>query len=420
MKEIKTGNVRNCAVTVPGSKSYTHRALIAAALSAGACELEDCLDSEDTRLTRQALEQMGVAMEDRNGTTIVHGTGGRLSPCEKPVYLGNSGTSMRLLTAVAALGQGPYVLTGSERMTQRPIGDLLDGLNRIGVDARSLEHNGCPPLAIEGKGVKGGHVDLKCGLSSQFLSALLLVAPYMEEGLDVSVVEGPVSKPYIDLTVTIMERFGVGLERDRYARFHVPGGQCYQSGGYTVEADASQAGYFWAAAAVTGATIKVLGMTSASRQGDIRFLEVLEAMGCRVCHEADGISVTGGKLVSVEVDMSDMPDMVPTLAVVAAFARGTTVIRNVAHLKAKESDRLAVVARGLNQMGIIAMNDNVGLTVIGGRPAGARIDPYNDHRMAMSFAVAGLVTPGMIILDENCVEKSFPAFWQVFETLYES
>ncbi len=420
MKEIKTGKIRSCAVTVPGSKSYTHRCLIAAALSNGICELENCLDSEDTRLTRVSLEKMGVVIEDHNGATVVHGTGGRLSPCDDPIYLGNSGTSMRLLTAVAALGQGPYVLTGSERMTQRPIGDLLDGLNRIGVDARSLEHNGCPPLSVDGKNMAGGHIDLKCGLSSQFLSALLLVAPYINEGLDIAVVEGPVSKPYIDLTVTIMEKYGVRLERDRYARFRVPGGQCYQKGRYVVEADASQAGYFWAAAAVTGATVKVLGMSSDSQQGDIRFLEVLEAMGCRVAHEADGISVTGGKLVSVEVDMSDMPDMVPTLAVVAAFARGSTVIRNVAHLKAKESDRLAVVANGLSKMGIIAMNDNVGLTIIGGRPSGARIDPHDDHRIAMSFAVVGLVTPGVIILDENCVEKSFPTFWQVFETLYES
>jgi 3-phosphoshikimate 1-carboxyvinyltransferase len=419
MIEIQPRKIRNGAVTVPGSKSYTHRCLIAAALSSGVCELQNCLTSEDTQLTRHALAQMGVRFEDRNGTTVVHGTGGRLAPCNDPLFLGNSGTSMRLLTAVAALGEGPYVLTGSERMRQRPIGDLLDGLNRIGVSARSLDQKGFPPLSIEGKGIKGGHVDLKCGLSSQFLSALLLIAPYINEGLDITVVEGPVSKPYIDLTVDIMNRFGVDLERDRYARFHVAGGQCYLPGRYTVEADASQASYFWAAAAVTGATIKVLGMSRASGQGDIRFLEVLEAMGCRVAYEPDGISVTGGKLVSVEVDMSDMPDMVPTLAVVAAFARGTTVIRNVAHLKAKESDRLAVVAGGLARMGIVAMDDNVGLTVIGGRPSGARIDPCNDHRIAMSFAVAGLVTPGVMIDDETCVEKSFPDFWGVFESLYE-
>lgn len=420
MIEIKSRKIRDCAVAVPGSKSYTHRSLIAAALSNGVCELNNCLDSEDTRLTRKALAQMGVRLEEHNGAMAVHGTGGRLAACDDPLFLGNSGTSMRLLTAVAALGEGPYILTGTERMMQRPIGDLIDGLNRIGVGARSLNQKGFPPLAVDGREIKGGHVDLKCGVSSQFLSALLLIAPYINEGLDIAVVEGPVSKPYIDLTVNIMERFGVRLERDKYARFHVAGGQCYQCGRYTIEADASQAGYFWAAAAVTGSTIKVLGMSSASRQGDIRFLEVLEAMGCRVTYDTDGIAVTGGKLVSVEVDMSDMPDMVPTLAVTAAFARGTTVIRNVAHLKDKESDRLAVVANGLTRMGIIAMNDNVGLTIIGGRPSGARIDPHNDHRIAMSFAVAGLVTPGVVIDDETCVEKSFPEFWKVFESLYES
>ncbi|MEW6077255.1 MAG: 3-phosphoshikimate 1-carboxyvinyltransferase [Thermodesulfobacteriota bacterium] len=418
MIEIKTSKIRNCAVTVPGSKSYTHRCLIAAALSDGVCELENCLHSEDTHLTRQALTQMGVRFDESNGTTTVYGTGGRLTACHDPLFLGNSGTSMRLLTAVAALGEGPYILTGTERMQQRPIGDLLDGLNRIGVSARSLNQKGFPPLSVDGRDITGGHIDLKCGLSSQFLSALLLIGPYIKEGLDISVVEGPVSKPYIDLTVSIMERFGVELDRNRYARFRVVGGQCYHAGRYVVEADASQASYFWAAAAVTGATVKVLGMSRASGQGDIRFLEVLEAMGCRVDHESDGISVTGGRLVSVEVDMADMPDVVPTLAVVAAFARGTTVIRNVAHLKAKESDRLAVVAGNLARMGIVAMDDHVGLTVMGGRPTGARIDPANDHRMAMSFAVAGLVTPGVIIEDETCVEKSFPDFWRVFETLY--
>ena len=419
MIEIQTRKIRNCAVAVPGSKSYTHRCLVAAALAEDVCRLENCLDSEDTRLTRRALTQMGVRFEDQNGATVVHGTGGRLAACDDPIDLVNSGTSMRLLTAVAALGQGPYVLTGSQRMQQRPIGDLLDGLNRLGVSARSLKQAGFPPLAVDGRDIKGGAVSLKCGLSSQFLSALLLIAPYLDEGLDISVVEGPVSKPYVDLTVNIMETFGVRLERNKYSRFRVAGGQRYQGGRYAVEVDASQASYFWAAAAITGTTIKVLGVSSASRQGDVRFLDVLEAMGCRVSHEADGIAVTGGKLVSVEVDMADMPDVVPTLAVVAAFARGTTVIRNVAHLKEKESDRLAVMAGGLTRMGIIAMNDNVGLTVIGGRPAGARIDPHNDHRIAMSFAVAGLVTPGVIIEDEACVEKSFPTFWKVLDALYE-
>ena len=406
-------------MTVPGSKSYTHRMLIAAALADGTCRLENCLDSEDTRFTRQALAQMGIELADQDGRTIVHGRQGRLSPCDAPIYLGNSGTSVRLLTGLAALGETPYTLTGNERMCRRPLADLLTALNQMGCDARSLDHTGCPPVRINGRTCHGGPVDLKCDVSSQFLSALLLTAPCLKEGLDITVTAGPVSRPYIDMTVDIMNNFGISVDRERYRRFTVPGGQVYRPGSYRVEPDASQAGYFWAAAAITGATVKVRGIEPGSRQGDARFVEVLEAMGCRVFPESDGIAVTGGPLVSVEVDMSDMPDLVPTLAVVAAFARGATVIRNVAHLKDKESDRLAVTAGALSRMGITAVGDNTGLTIIGGRPSGADIDPHDDHRIAMSFAVAGLVTPGVRIADEQCVAKSFPDFWTVFEGLYE-
>ncbi|MFO8049965.1 MAG: 3-phosphoshikimate 1-carboxyvinyltransferase, partial [Desulfosudaceae bacterium] len=415
MIEIKPGPIKDRSVSVPGSKSYTHRTLIAAALADGSCELDNCLDSEDTRFTRQALSQMGVKLADQNGKTLVYGRKGELATPDEPIYLGNSGTSMRLLAGLAALGKGTCTLTGNERMCRRPLADLLAALNQLGCEARSTGNTGCPPVLINGSKSRGGRVDLKCDLSSQFLSALLLMAPYLERGLEIKVTAGPVSKPYIDMTVDIMNNFGVAVTREGYRRFAVAGGQVYRPGSYRVEPDASQAGYFWAAAAITGATVKVLGIDAKSRQGDARFVEVLEAMGCRVSSEADGIAVTGGPLVSVEVDMSDMPDMVPTLAVVAAYARGATIIRNVAHLKDKESDRLAVTASSLSSMGITAVGDNTGLTIIGGRPAGADIDPHDDHRIAMSFAVAGLVTPGVRIADEQCVAKSFPGFWEVFE-----
>lgn len=419
MKEIRQQPIRSCEVAVPGSKSYTHRALIAAALSDGVCRLENCLESEDTHLTREALVKMGVRIEKEADTLVVHGTRGNLLPCADPIYLGNSGTSMRLLTGVAAIGQGIYLLIGTDRMAQRPVADLLEGLAQIGVPARSVNGNGCPPLEIVAGKARGGNVRLRCGLSSQYLSSLLLVAPYIDGGLAIEVVEGPVSKPYIDLTVDIMTRFGAAVERDGYLHFRVAGGQCYQKGDYRMEPDASQASYFWAAAALTGATIKVLGILPESRQGDIRFVEVLGSMGCSVFRDSEGIAVTGGPLSAVDVDMADMPDLVPTLAVVAAFAQGTTVIRNVAHLKEKESDRLSAVANELLKMGVTVARTDTGLAISGGRPSGAVIETYNDHRMAMSFAVAGLVTPGVVIANEGCVAKSFPDFWQVFENLYK-
>jgi len=419
MIEIKPHKIRDSEVTVPGSKSYTHRILIAASLSDGICTIDNGLKSEDTLLTLEALRMLGVKIDIEKELFIVHGSKGILAPCIDPVYLGNSGTSMRLLTAVAAIGQGNYTLTGTKRMQERPIQDLLNGLRQMGVEAHAVNNTGCPPVEIRGREILGGRLTLNCKISSQFLSALLLIAPYTNNGIEINVIEGPVSRPYVDMTVEVMERLGVVIERDGYNRFRVKGGQTYRSGSYSVEPDCSQAGYFWAAAAITGAGIKVKGTTLNSSQGDVRFTEVLEAMGCTISHEADGIRVAGGDLSAVTVDMADMPDMVPTLAVVAAFAQGTTVIENVAHLKAKESDRLGSVVNELSKMGIEASCSDTGMKVTGGNPGGAEIDTYGDHRIAMSFALCGLKTPGVFIKDEGCVEKSFPNFWDVFEELYK-
>ena len=421
MIEIKAQKIKDGDVSVPGSKSYTHRTLIAAALSDGKCRINNILRSDDTIYTIGALRQMGILMDEQGNDVVVHGTSGALKPCNEPVYLGNSGTSMRLLTGVAALGKEACILTGTKRLQERPIDDLLDGLKQIGVSANSLNDsdNGCPPIEIRGGNIKGGHINLNCHVSSQYLSSLLLIAPYTEDGLEINVVRGPVSRPYIDMTIDIMERFNIQIHREGYRYFSVPGNQKYRSGTYIVEPDCSQAGYFWAAAAITGARIKVNGITKSSRQGDVRFAEVLEAMGCRVFYENDGIAVSGGNLSAIDVDMADMPDIVPTLAVVAAFSKGTTIIKNVSHLKAKESDRLNSVSNELSKMGIKVNVTDTGLEIEGGNAGPAEIDTYDDHRIAMSFAVAGLLVPGIVIKDENCVEKSFPNFWDVFGGLYE-
>jgi 3-phosphoshikimate 1-carboxyvinyltransferase len=420
MIEIKPHHLKPYAeVSVPGSKSYTHRILIASALADGESRIENALLSEDTRLTMQALRQMGIRIDNtRANQLVVTGSGGAFKSTSDPIYLGNSGTSMRLLTAVAALGQGTYLLTGSERMAQRPIQDLIDGLQQIGVRARTLNNNGCPPVEVDGQNMTGGFVTIDCRTSSQYLSALLLIAPCIAGGLDITVTEGAVSKPYVDMTVDVLEKFGVKASREGYDRFKVAGKQAYRARIYTVEPDGSQAGYFWAAAAVCGTKVKVKGIIDDSRQGDVNFAKLLATMGCEIKKEADGLTVCGGQLRAAEIDMSAMPDMVPTLAVVAAFAKGTTVIKNVPHLKTKESDRLTAVANELVKMGIDARCSADGLVVTGDKPHGAEIETYSDHRIAMSFAVAGLVTPGTFILDENCVEKSFPNFWQVFEGLY--
>lgn len=416
MKEIQPRSPIRATVRVPGSKSYSHRTLIAAGLADGESRLYNVLDSEDIRLTMDGLRRMGVAIDRDGDGWRVRGANGRLKGAEE-VFLGNSGTSMRFLTALAALADGETVLTGTERMQQRPVGDLLDALTRLNVKTHCLRLDGCPPVAVMGGGLRGGSVAIRCGVSSQYLSGLLLTAPCTPEGMDIQVTEGPVSKPYIDMTLAVMARFGVSVDRNGYNRFRVPGGQTYRAGEVTVETDASNASYFWAAAAVTGGEVTVRGIGRNSIQGDVKLADTLGRMGCRVTESGDGLTVAGGELKGIDVDMADMPDMVPTLAVVAAFAEGTTHIRNVGHLRAKECDRLTAVATELRRMGAAVTTTETDLTITGGGLHGARIHTYDDHRMAMCFAVAGLAVPGVVIEDETCVRKSFPNFWEVFETL---
>ncbi len=376
MRIIKTlSSPFQARVSVPGSKSYTHRVLIAAALSDGRCALRNALDSEDTRFTLQTLKKWGVQVDESEDNLVVHGRGGKLDAGAGSIFLGNSGTSMRLLAAVAALAEGRSVLTGTARLQARPIQDLLDGLNQLGAPARSLAGNGCPPVEVRGGGVNGGRAILNCALSSQFLSALLLIGPCTRDGIEIRVERGPVSRPYVDITLDTMAHFGIQTERREYEWFRVPAGQSYRSGSYRVEPDCSQAGYFWAAAAITGSTVEVRGTSLQSRQGDIRLAQILERMGCTVTSTASGVTVRGGALAAVDVDMGDIPDVVPTLAVAAAFARGRTTIRNVAHLKEKESNRLAAVCAELGKMGIESGYDEDMIWVQGGRPSGSWMTP---------------------------------------------
>ena len=419
MISIRTAPTQSdVGIHVPGSKSYTHRTLIAAALSDGVCGVANPLRSEDTLLTLAGLRQMGIRAQERESIIVVNGQGGRFQPVIRPIDFGNSGTSMRLFGGLAILGDGPYTLTGNRRMRQRPMRALLYSLNQMGARAGSVKGDGCPPVIIEGRRGQGGTTTIDCSLSSQYLSALLLVGPCLGRGLTIEVIKGPVSRPYIDMTVDIMRAFGVKLSHRGYAYFEVPGGQAYRHGDYTVEPDASNAGYFWTSAAITGSRVKVKGLTAASRQGDVGLVEVLRQMGCRVEDTNDGIAVTGGALKGVSVNMGHMPDAVPTLAVAAAFAQGTTTIDNVAHLRAKECDRLAAVTGELAKMGIKTRATQNRLHVEGGEPRGAKIDTYDDHRIAMSFALAGLRVPGIKIKNPRCVAKSFPTFWEVFEKLY--
>jgi 3-phosphoshikimate 1-carboxyvinyltransferase len=417
VKVIKPCGPVQAVLTLPGSKSYTHRALVAASLAAGESLLSNALKAEDTELTAQALAKLGAGIDWEGNAIRVRGVGGRWRPVEEPIYLGNSGTSMRFLTALAALGQGAYTLTGTERLCQRPLGELLQALAQLGVQVAAERGDGCPPVTIQG-GLIGGRTRLSGAVSSQYVSALLFIGPLAPEGVEIEITDELVSRPYVDLTLGVMEDFGISYFREGYRFFRVPGGQHYQSADYAIEADASSASYFWAAAAITGGRVTIVNLSGDSCQGDAAFPGVLEQMGCTLENEADGLTVQGGQLRGITADLAAMPDLVPTLAVVAAFARGETVITGVAHLRHKESDRLQAVATELKKMGIAARETADGLIIPGGTPHGATIDTYQDHRLAMSFAVAGLKVPGVSINDPGCVAKSFPDFWEYFEKLY--
>lgn len=413
----------NRRVRVPGSKSLTNRALIVAALARGRSLLTGALDSEDTRVMVAALRQLGLKIDhDTAAATIgVAGGGGQLPAREANLHLANSGTSLRFLTAlVAAVGRGTYRLDGTPRMRERPIGDLLIALNRLGAFASSDQRTGRPPVTVKADGLNGGFVDVRGDVSSQFLSGLLMVLPRVRSKTTVEVLGNLVSRPYVAMTMSVMEAFGVTIANHGFRRFNVEPAR-YDGRTYAIEPDASAASYFFAAAAVTGGTVTVEGLGGRSVQGDMGFVDLLEHMGCRVDRQADATTVTGRPLRGIDVDMNAISDTVMTLAVVALFADGYTRIRNVGHIRHKETDRIAALATELRKLGASVTEQADGLVIV--PPAAivpTRIATYEDHRMAMSFAVAGLKAPGMVIADPACVAKTYPGFWEDWEALRTS
>ncbi len=425
MIEITPLQKINTKMTVPGSKSITQRALIAAALANGTSKLIGPLTSEDTHYTSTALRQMGISVDTSENDWSVTGSNGTIHAPEKPIFLGNNGTATRFLTSVASLGSGAFEITGEKRMEERPIDPLMSALKGWGVEIESIKGTGCPPLAINAKGLTGGRTVLPEGKSSQYLSSLLLVAPYAENPATLEVLGDVYSKPYVTMTLAVMKSFGVDVQAAAdLSNFAIPT-EHYKALDYHIEGDASSASYFFAAAAITGGTVTVKNLPTPSLQGDAALLEILERMGCILKKSAHGVTLTGPeKLKGVEVDMADCPDVAPTLAIAASHAHGRTVIKNIAHLRIKECDRLHVMATELTKIGarVRELSDTLIIEGIGDAAPpmhGAEIETYNDHRIAMCFAVAGLVVPGIKILGEECVAKSFPDFWQRFEKLYQ-
>jgi len=421
MKEIKPRSAIDAVVSIPGSKSLTHRAVITAGLASSKSHIKNFLSCEDTLYTISAMKELGAVISTNGEDLTISGTGGEFprESARKEIFLGNSGTSYRLLLSIVALANGEFVLTGVPRMHKRPIGDLVAALNTLGVEATYMEQDEFPPVLIKAGGIRGGRVAIEGDKSSQYVSSLLLAGPYSHEGIEIDVIGTLVSEPYVDLTVDVMKMFGVQVERKGFSYFRIPSGQGYSPRQFNVEGDASSASYFWAAAAVTGGTTVTENIYSQkTRQGDIRLLRILEEMGCHVERKTDRVLVRGGMLSGIEADMSTMPDMVPTLAAVALFAHGKTVIRNVPHLRHKESDRLSAVVSEWKRLGGRIEELSDGLIIQGGTPLiGTMVEPHDDHRIAMSLAVVGLRVPGIKIRKEDCVDKSFTQFWDIWDKI---
>jgi 3-phosphoshikimate 1-carboxyvinyltransferase len=375
------------------------------------------------------LRRLGIGVECdwANAEITVPATHGQIPATSADLYVANSGTTMRFLTAVVALGHGRYRLDGIPRMRERPIQDLLDALQQLGVNTRSETANGCPPVIVEANGLPGGSVRIKGDVSSQFLSGLLMAAPLAQHDVVIEV-DGPlVSWPYVSMTVKLMKQFGALVNAANRRRFHIAGRHHYTARTLDIEPDASAASYFAGAAAITGGEVKLLGLagdryasrawTEDSLQGDLRFLDVLTQMGCRLLTVDDFLVLRGGRLRGIDVDMNDISDTVMTLAAVACFADGPTTIRNVAHIRHKETDRLAALATELRRLGAGVEELADGLKIIPGALHGAEVETYNDHRMAMSLALVGLKVPGVVIKNPACVAKTYPGFFDDLEKL---
>jgi len=404
----------------PPSKSYTHRAIILASLAKGRSVIENALISDDTAYTLNACKALGVKAE-RAGTRItIEGSGGALKGGGK-VFVGNSGTTIRLMSSIAALADGDTLFDGTREMRRRPMEDLLDALKQLGIEAESLEGNGCPPIHVHGGGLRGGTVKISGETSSQFVSSLLLACPYAQKPTRIKVIGGLNSKPYVDVTLDLMRTFGVKAKNNHYREFLVPVGG-YSARKYSVEGDYSSASYFFGGAAVTSSQLAIEGVNRNSVQGDKIFLDVLKKMGCGVTWAGRKVVVKGpAALKAIRINMGDYPDLVPTLAAVAAFAKGTTKITGVGHLKFKETDRLKAPAAELKKTGIKVEIGRDSMAIRGvypQKPRGAAFETYKDHRMAMSLATLALGAEGTsVIRDAECVSKSFPGYFQRMKKL---
>jgi 3-phosphoshikimate 1-carboxyvinyltransferase len=418
----------NASVHVPGSKSLTNRALLISALAEGKTTLTNALFSDDSRYFVDALTRLGfeVLIDPKNTSLTITGLGGRIPAQKAKLFIGNAGTAARFLSAFLTLGYGEYILDGDARMSERPIGDLVEALRQIGANIKPVElltlnaqRHICPPIKIIASGLPGGKTKIAGNISSQFLSALLMVAPYTQTPVEIELTTELNSKPYVDMTLAVMKDFGIEIQRDGYERFMVFPAHYFSRSSYPIESDASAASYFFAAPAICGGTVQVENISRHFKQGDVAFLDVLARMGCTIIKADNHLRITGNSpLCGIDVNMCDIPDTAQTLATIAPFANTPTRIRGIASARVKETDRVHATCTELSRLGVKVDEHEDGMTIY---PCTkfhpTTIQTYNDHRMAMAFSLIGLRVPGISIENPGCVSKTFPHFFVLLETL---
>ena len=407
-------------VNLPGSKSLSNRILLLSMLAKGQTEIHNLLDSDDIRRMVEAMDNLGILFEENRAENwiSVSGRAGLIPVSEAILMLGNAGTAIRPLTAAMTLGHGRFVLDGVARMRERPIIDLVDGLSQLGANLSCLNGTGCPPVEVIADGLPGGKARLSGAISSQYLTSILLVAPYAESEVEIEIMDKLVSVPYVEMTIRLMQRFGVNVNQKNSQNFQIPRQQYQSPGIIYVEGDASSASYFLAGAAITKGTVTVKGCGTESIQGDARFAEVLEKMGAKVHWSSQQVKLTGESLNGIDIDMNQMPDAAMTLAIVALFASGPTTIRNIYNWRVKETERLQAVSKELRKLGA-AVDEGYDYLVI--HPPEqinrASIETYNDHRMAMAFSLAACGNSPVTIINPGCVSKTFPDYFEVLAGL---
>lgn len=420
MRVVNKISNTDAVVDAPPSKAHTLRALVISSLADGKSIIRSPLLGQDQLNVIECLRKLGVRIEKGTDTITVWGIGGKYQLAGDDLNVGESGVGMNFLTSAACLSEKPVIITGTKRITERPVGEVVAGLRGLGCEIEYLDKDGFPPIRVHGGGIKGGITRMKGQKTSQYFSSIAISSPYADNPVTIECTDEMTEKPYFDITLQMMREFAAEPQNRDYKQIRISSDKRYLPREMTIEGDYSSASFFFLAGAICGSKVTVRGLNPDTKQGDKAFLTLLEKMGCKISASAEGIYVEGRQLRAIEQDMSDFPDLVPPLAIAVAFAQGTSRLINIGHLRHKECDRLAVMASQLSKMGVSAYCDENSLVIKGGSNVhGTEINPHNDHRIAMSFAVAGLVIGEQVIQDEMCVAKSFPDFWERFEIFHK-